>query len=151
MKPSSDSVIPIHLLLVDDNKSGLNARKAVLEELHYKVTALTSHVEALERLSSEKFDLLITDYKMPGMSGVELILRSRAMGRTTPTILLSGFVDGMGLDTKTTGADVVLQKSSNEVSHMVRSVRALLRAKQSPAKKPAGRQSGAAKAGRKQA
>jgi hypothetical protein len=52
-----------------------------------------------------------------------------------PVILISEFVDALGLNEENTGADAVIQKSANEVSHLIRAVGRLLRRK--PAKKPA--------------
>ena len=63
------------------------------------------------------------------MDGVELIARVRKQSPEVPVILLSGFVDALGLSESNTGADVVIQKSANEVSHLVRSVGRLLRKK----------------------
>jgi CheY-like chemotaxis protein len=117
------------ILLVDDNAHGLSARRCVLEELGHRITTASSAAEALEHFNSHKFDLLVTDYKMPRMDGVELIARIRKQSPETPVILLSGFVDALGLSENNTGADVVIQKSSNEVSHLVRSVGRLLRKK----------------------
>jgi hypothetical protein len=54
-----------------------------------------------------------------------------------PVILISGFVDALGLSEQNTGADVVIQKSHNEVSHLVRAVARLLNRK-SPKKPAAG-------------
>jgi hypothetical protein len=48
-------------------------------------------------------------------------------------VLLSGFVDALGLNEQTTGAEAVIQKSANEVPHLVRAVARLLK------KKPAAR------------
>jgi len=76
----------------------------------------------------------VTDYKMPRMDGVELIARLRKHAPGLPVILISGFVDALGLNEDNTGADAVIQKSANEVSHLVRSVGRLLR--KPPAKKP---------------
>jgi hypothetical protein len=63
-------------------------------------------------------------------------------------VLVSGYVDTLGLNEVSTGADVVIQKSANEVSHLVRSVNRLLRRK-SPPKKPAIAQAAAAGSKRK--
>jgi CheY-like chemotaxis protein len=100
----------------------------------------------MEQFASRKFDLVVTDYKMPRMDGLELIAGLRKTSPELPVILISGFVDSLGLSEENTGADVVIQKSANEVSHLVRSVARLLRKK--PAKKPAGSE-GAARAKRK--
>ena len=116
-----------HILLVDDNHHGLIARKAVLEELGYKITTARSGEEGLELHVARKFDLIVTDYKMPKMNGVEFIQKVRKSGCTVPMIMLSGFVEPLGLDEKSTGADVVISKSAGEVGNLVRSVNRLLR------------------------
>ena len=129
------SVVHARLLLVDDNSLGLQARKAVLEEQGYVVTAVANPQEALNRLIDSCFDVIVTDHKLPVMSGVELISEIRKKEVRTPVILLSGFVDTLGLDERNTGADIVLQKSSNEISHLCRAVRHLLR-RRIPGKPP---------------
>ena len=129
------------ILLVDDNKLGLSARKSVLEELGHKIATASNGVDAMEQFGDSKFDLVVTDYKMPRMNGLELIVGLRKIAPDLPVILISGFVDSLGLNEETTGADVVIQKSANEVSHMVRAVARLLRKK--PVKKPAGSEAGA--------
>lgn len=124
------------ILLVDDNHDGVIARQAVLEELGYSVQPAHSGAEALALLDREKFDLIITDYKMAPMDGLQLISSVRSRGLEVPIILLSGFADTMGLKTDATGANVVMQKSAHEVSTLVRHTKRLL----SPARKPAGSQ-----------
>jgi CheY-like chemotaxis protein len=141
----SQSAASARILLVDDNANGLSARKTVLDELGHKTTTASSGAEALEVFAGQKFDLVVTDYKMPRMNGIELIGHLRELSPELPIILISGFVDALGLSETSTGADVVIQKSSNEVSHLVRSVGRLLR--RTPGKKGVGSQ--AAKTKRK--
>ena len=128
------SQTPARILLVDDNKSGLAARGSVLKEQGYSVTTATNGEDALERLPQNQFDLLVTDYRMPRMDGIELIRRVRSLHPGLPIILLSGYVEAVGLSESTTGADLVLTKGANEVTHLVRAVARLLRRK--PARKP---------------
>jgi CheY-like chemotaxis protein len=134
VRHSSSAPASARILLVDDNHNGLHARKQVLEELGYRIVITSSGHDALEQFAKQKFDLVVTDYKMPRMDGQELIARLRKQAPDLPVILISGFVDSLGLSEESTGADVVIQKSANEVSHMVRSVSRLLRRK--PARKP---------------
>jgi CheY-like chemotaxis protein len=122
------------LVLVDDNPHGLIARRTVLEELGYVVHTCQSGDEALKLLVSNKVDLVITDFRMPNMDGVELIARLRQLRTDLPIILLSGFVEPLGLTEKSTGADVVLSKSAGEIGLLVRSVRRLLN--RQPPRKP---------------
>lgn len=135
---SSQTSTPGNILLVDDNKLGLSARKCVLEELGHMIATASNGAEALEMFGARKFDLVVTDYKMPKMDGMQLIAAIREASTGMPVILISGFVDAMGLSEENTGADVVIQKSANEVSHLVRSVARLLRKK-----KPAASETGA--------
>ena len=130
------------ILLVDDNSLGLAARRSVLEELGHKVLTSGTAADALELCSKHSFDVVVTDYKMPKMNGVELISRLRKLHPATAVILISGFTDTLGLDEASTGADVVLQKSNNEVPQLIRAVNRLLRKQQAPPKKPTGSQAG---------
>jgi CheY-like chemotaxis protein len=126
------------LLMVDDNGLGLQARKAVLEELGHCVTATNTAEDALAQLATgNHFDIVITDFRLPAMTGTELIQEIRARKLPVATVLLSGFVDAMGFNETNTGADVVLQKSSSEVNHLLRSVRTLMRRR--PGREDGGR------------
>ena len=127
------------ILIVDDNSMGLLARRGVLEELGHVVVTSGSPQEALELCGKQRFDVVVTDFKMPKMNGAEFITRLRKQHPSIAVILVSGFVDTLGLSEANTGADVVIQKSASEVSHLVRSVGRLLR-KQRPTKKPAASQ-----------
>jgi len=124
------------ILLVDDNSLGLAARRSVLEELGHRVQTSGTPVEALELCAKQRFDVVVTDYKMPKMDGVEFIARLRKLCPASAVILISGFTDTLGLTEANTGADVVIQKSNHEVTHLVRSVNRLLRKQQQPVKKP---------------
>jgi len=126
---SSSSSLPGRLLLVDDNVSGSTARKTVLEELGHKIHVASNGADALEQFSQHKFDLVVTDYRMPRMDGLELIVLLRKQQPEIRIVLVSGFVDTLGLNEATTGADAVIQKSANEVTHLVRAVNRLLRRK----------------------
>jgi CheY-like chemotaxis protein len=128
------------ILLVDDNSLGLAARRSVLEELGHKVQTSGTPVEALDLCGKQRFDVVVTDYKMPKMDGIEFIVRLRKLHPASAVILISGFTDTLGLTEANTGADVVIQKSNHEVTHLVRSVNRLLRKQQQPAKKPASSQ-----------
>jgi CheY-like chemotaxis protein len=127
--PSLRATNPAQVLLVDDNSHGLVARRAVLEELGYTIIAASSAREALQLFEHHKFDLIVTDYRMPGMDGVALIKELRNREFRNPIILLSGFLAHLGLTEQTTGADLLIQKSANETDQLVRGVKRLLSAK----------------------
>jgi CheY-like chemotaxis protein len=146
LRNSSSSSIHGRILLVDDNANGSTARRTVLQELGHKIDVASSGADALEQFSQHKYDLVVTDYKMPRMDGMELIARLRKQAPDIPIVLVSGFVDTLGLNEASTGADAVIQKSANEVTHLIRAVNRLLRRK--PSKKPATADSRQAKAKR---
>lgn len=125
---------PVRLLLVDDHPAGLAARTSVLNELGFAITTANSAELALEKFRAEPFPLVVTDYKLPGETGVDLIAKIRVVAPETRIVLISGFVDALGLTEHSTGADAVLAKSANEVSQLIRAVNRLLR--RSVAKKP---------------
>jgi len=127
------------ILLVDDNSLGLAARRSVLEELGHKVATCSAPHDALELCGKQRFDVVVTDYKMPKMNGLEFIGRLKKVHPQIAVILISGFTDTLGLNESNTGADIVMQKNAHEVSHLIRSVNRLLRQIQ-PGKKPPGSQ-----------
>jgi CheY-like chemotaxis protein len=132
----SKSGVTARVLLVDDNSDGLLVRKAILEEQGCVITTATNGEEALEAFTKGKFDLMITDFRMPKMNGIELIRRVRPAEPAVAIILISGFVEALGLDEKTTGADAVVNKGAHEIPNLLRSVTRLL-ARQSAKKPPA--------------
>jgi CheY-like chemotaxis protein len=133
--PSQIAALDALILLVDDNKDGVIARRSVLEELGYQVVTASCGLDALSLHEQLNPDLVITDYRMSPMDGLELISQLRQRGFHNPIILLSGFAETLGMRSENTGADVVLQKSANEVANLVRHTKRLLMPK-----KPAGSQ-----------
>lgn len=121
------------ILLVDNNTNGLKARKAVLEEHGYEIT-IADGEHALEQFSQQEFDLVITGRRMARADGLELICGLRKAAPHVPIILISGYANTLGLTEANTGADAVIQKCANEVTHLVRTVARLLRPK--PTRKP---------------
>ena len=128
------------VLLVDDNRNGLLARKSVLQHEGFLVTECDLPEQAIERFRAEQFALVVTDYRMPGMNGTELIAELRAINANVPMILVSGMVDVLGLTEQNTGADAVIAKNASEVAHMIRAVNRLTGKSRTP-RKPARTQS----------
>jgi CheY-like chemotaxis protein len=145
----SEAVTPApvcQILLVDDNRNGLLARKSILEEHGFAVTSFSLPEEAIECFLGADFDLVITDYRMPNLNGVDVIRVIREAKPATPVILISGMVDALGLDESNTGADAVIPKSSTEISHLLRAVQRLLRAPKKPMSLHQGRRMSRARA-----
>jgi CheY-like chemotaxis protein len=133
-----------NVLLVDDNQDGLLVRRSVLEELGYGVSVARNGEDGLKLFESANFDVVVTDYRMPRMNGAELIQRIRKLNPNARIILLSGFVEPLGLTEENTGADLVIAKNANELAHLTRGVKRLLnRATRKP---PATQKSGPGRA-----
>jgi len=83
------------VLFVDDEEAIANLGARMLQELGYLVTAKTSSVEALNLFTGAPnlFDLVVTDFMMPHMTGGELIVRLKQIRADIPIILISGFND----------------------------------------------------------
>jgi CheY-like chemotaxis protein len=122
------------VLLVDDNKDGLLVRRALLEEQGYDVHTAPDGQQGLKLFRTLTFNVVVTDYRMPVMSGLELIREIREAKPDTPIVLLSGLVEPLGLTQENTGADAVIAKNNNEAAHLVRWVRRL--ANRTPSRKP---------------
>jgi DNA-binding NtrC family response regulator len=79
------------VLLVDDESHVLSALGRSLRREAITVKTARNGREALESLSADSVDLVISDQKMPGMSGIELLKQVRARWPGTKRILLSGW------------------------------------------------------------
>jgi CheY-like chemotaxis protein len=132
--PSRRVAHPANILLVDDNRDGVDARRSLLEELGYTVVPAHCGLGALKAAAEQKFDLIITDFKMGPMDGLELIKELRERKLETPIILLTGFADSLGLDCEHTGATVVIQKNANEIANLLRHTKRLLQLPRKPVK-----------------
>ena len=70
--------------------------------------------------------MVVTDFKMPQYGWNRVDQAHSDLQPDARIILLSGFVEPLGLTEQTTGADVVIVKSAGEVGHLTRSVKRLL-------------------------
>lgn len=76
----STSAIPRRILLVDDAESILRLSKHFLEQLNACVTTASNGEDAIEKVDSEVFDLILMDIEMPVLTGIEAVKRLRERG-----------------------------------------------------------------------
>ncbi|MGZ5781194.1 MAG: response regulator, partial [Burkholderiaceae bacterium] len=81
------------ILLVDDEPSVLSALKRVFRQENYEVVTSNDPKQALDLLSSESFQVIISDYMMPAMNGGELLKQARALHPAMIRIMLTGHAD----------------------------------------------------------
>src|SRR6185295_6222514 len=80
------------ILAVDDEPANLRMLERLLRR-DYRVLTATSGEEALAMLKGETVDLIITDQRMPGMSGTDLLRESLRTNPDATRIILTGFTD----------------------------------------------------------
>jgi signal transduction histidine kinase/ActR/RegA family two-component response regulator len=115
------------VLFVDDEKAMVDAIQPMLERLGYKVTARTSSIEGLEafRANPDRFDLVITDFTMPNMTGMELAKELFKLRSDIPIILCTGYSEHINEDkAKRSGirAFVVKPVVMDEIANTIRKV-----------------------------
>jgi two-component system NtrC family response regulator len=82
---------PFRILVVDDEPAQLELVGGFLSKRGFEVSLASDGREALKRFSREPFDLVLTDQKMPGLSGLELIEAVRAQNPETPVIVMTAY------------------------------------------------------------
>ena len=100
-----------NVLLVDDNRDGLLVRRALLEEQGFLVHIARNGEEGLKLVDRSSIDVAITEYRLPTISGIELIGRIRQSSMHTRIVLLSSLVEPLGLTEQSTGADAVPRRA----------------------------------------
>ena len=101
------------VLVVDDEEPLVRLATRTLEELGYRPVGFTSSAAALAAFCADpgRFDALIADERMPGLSGTALIREVRGVRRAIPALLMSGYVGGaLASLAREAGADDVLKK-----------------------------------------
>ncbi len=89
------------VLLVDDEPNILNALRRSLASIDagrldgeaLKLDLFTSPEAAIERCEETEFDLIISDYRMPSMNGVEFLIRLMDTQPNVPRVIISGYAD----------------------------------------------------------
>jgi len=98
---AAPDLAPLDILAVDDDALVLMNTATMLEDCGHHVTSAYSAREALDLLQVRKFDLLVTDQGMPGMSGAELIEQVRRERPDLAIVLATGYAElprGIALD-----------------------------------------------------
>lgn len=115
------------ILVIDDEEILVELTKARLENLGYKVDAMTSSKEALEafRSNPNSYDLVITDQTMPTMTGEQLTLELLKIRPDIPIIMSTGFSARIDADKALSmgiKAFVMKPVSNRDLAHTVRKV-----------------------------
>jgi len=106
-KPTSK----LRILLVDDHEQVRSTTAALLEELGHSVVEAVNGSEALEtmRKSGCNYDLLISDYAMPQLSGTDFLREARTMCPGVPAIIITGYAQADAIGDRPQGVQILLK------------------------------------------
>jgi len=108
--------IPGKILIVDDEKDILRALEFILSREGYSVSTATSGEEAIELLKKDEYDLVLTDLRMEGMDGLEVLQRTLQMRPSTLVIIMTAYatVESAVTAMKMGASDYIVKPFINE-------------------------------------
>jgi DNA-binding NtrC family response regulator len=114
------------LLIVDDEKPTRDGLRAALEE-RYDVYVADDAKAAMELLESENFDVMLTDFRLPGEDGLKLIARAKSLAKPPICILMTAYgSEELAVDAMKRGADDYIAKGRLQIDELeMRVARAL--------------------------
>ncbi|MBW2273372.1 MAG: response regulator [Deltaproteobacteria bacterium] len=92
------SASPSTLLIVDDEAQILTALRRTLRREGYQILTAETTARALDLLAEHPVDLVLSDQKMPGMSGVELLAEVKRLRPAAARILITGWTEAVPKD-----------------------------------------------------
>lgn len=108
IKMTKPKVTEKQILVVEDEPAVAMSTRMFLTLDGHSVDIATDGVKGLERFQKSRFDLVITDYRMPGMSGDQLAANIKRLAPTQPVLMLSAYVEDLG--GRPPGVDAMLSK-----------------------------------------
>jgi len=124
----------IRVLVVDDNEVFRRPLQRALEAAGFEVVAVPSAEVALEVLDASTVDVLLTDHRLPGMDGVQLITRIKATHPALAIIVMTAYgTIESAVEARRAGADDYLEKPF-EVPDLLRALQRALDQQKSPAR-----------------
>ena len=112
----SDSVIARHVVYIDDYEAMVYLVTRMLRKRGFRVTAFERAEQALAFIQAQlhDVDLLVTDYNMPGLSGLDVVRQVKQWRPDLPMVITSGHVaPGMQADALAEGVVQVLNKQDS--------------------------------------
>jgi DNA-binding NtrC family response regulator len=92
-KPDSNAPAAPQILIVDDDAGQRSLLSSFLATQGFVTSAASSGEEALAQLHERAFDMMISDVRMNGISGLETLRRARLQNRTLPVLLVTAYAD----------------------------------------------------------
>ena len=100
-----------NILIADDDKTCRDSIQKVLEREGHTVRAAEDVDSALGEIEARPFDLIVCDYRMPGKTGIDLLMGLKRLGSDVPVLMISAYADASTTETVLQlGALAVLRK-----------------------------------------
>lgn len=114
------------ILIIDDEASIRDLCARVLSRAGFQVATAVSGEDGVRRLREEAFDLVISDVRMPDISGLEVLEEAKRLNPTIAVVLITGFGTPETIArAKTSGAERILTKPFNPIE-LLAAVREIL-------------------------
>ncbi len=127
--------MPKTILVVDDDEMMLSFFSTVLQDEGHRVAEAKTGTEALEALSEQEFDLVVTDLRMPDLSGLSLLRQGKGLRAETRWIVVTAFGSiGNAVEAMKAGASDYLTKPLESPEELRRVVRRVLKEAESEAR-----------------
>jgi len=128
--PKSSENLGVTVLHVEDHDIVARMAKEMLETEGWEVETCADGNTALEKICGDsRYDLLLLDYDLPGVNGLELVSRARTLVHRARTPIVALSATPIGLAARKAGADVFLQKPQ-DVTSLVETINRLLCARE---------------------
>jgi len=121
------NIVEKHIFFLDDEATIREVVRETLEDSGFRVSCFGNPIECLSRLRSKKCDLLITDLKMPGKDGIELLTDVQHLAPWVPVLMITGYGDiPIAVKAMKAGAADFIEKPLDK-KNFVRKIRAILK------------------------
>jgi CheY-like chemotaxis protein len=101
----------LRVLLVDDHEEVRSTTAAMLSDCGHHVVEAATGTKAVEVLNEREcdFDLMITDYAMPNVSGAEFLRKARELCPNVPALMITGYADAEAISDRPEGVEILLK------------------------------------------
>ena len=120
----------LKILLVDDDDGIRKSFSTLLVKKGYKIDAKSTGLEAINCIKQSKYDILLTDLKMPNMTGIELLKEARKIDPDLGVIIMTGYgeiasyleamdlgaVEYLNKPINTSDLEIIIKKLTSEVN-----------------------------------
>jgi len=114
------------ILILEDESEFANVLSEILEANDFDAVSSQDSLKAIEKAKEETFDLLVTDFMMPKLDGIEFVQKVREFNRSVPVILISAFLKETDMERAAEAGVTRILKKPFESSEFLSEISALL-------------------------